>query len=30
MAKSLGAAAVIAKPFLPEDLISRVKTCLAA
>jgi DNA-binding response OmpR family regulator len=30
MATSLGAAAVIAKPFLPEDLISQVKSCLAA
>ena len=30
MATSLGAAAVIVKPFLPEDLISKVKSCLAA
>src|SRR5665213_86977 len=30
MATSLGAAAVIAKPFLPEELINQVKSCLAA
>jgi DNA-binding response OmpR family regulator len=30
MATSLGASAVIAKPFLPEELINQVKSCLAA
>ena len=30
MAQSLGAAAILAKPFLPEELISRVRSCLAA
>ena len=30
MAKTLGATAVIAKPFSPQELIGCVKTCLAA
>jgi DNA-binding response OmpR family regulator len=30
MARKLGASDILAKPFLPEDLLGRVKSCLAA
>lgn len=30
MARSLGANDAMAKPFMPQDLLSRVKSCLAA
>ena len=30
MARKLGANDILAKPFLPDELLSRVKTCLAA